>query len=165
MVTYGITDDEPDPEALIAEHRSRPACRTAPRRRSAPTTSAACCARPRCSGAREDAAAGRITAEERRAVEDRAIADVVRMQEDVGLQSATDGEFRRTSWHMDFIYQLGGVHPGDEKLKVAFRDEHGELSFEAPALVVDERISLPRADLRRRLHRPRRRWRRRRRRS
>ena len=31
------------------------------------------------------------------------------MQEDVGLQSATDGEFRRTSWHMDFIYQLGGV--------------------------------------------------------
>ena len=31
------------------------------------------------------------------------------MQEDVGLQSATDGEFRRASWHMDFIYQLGGV--------------------------------------------------------
>jgi 5-methyltetrahydropteroyltriglutamate--homocysteine methyltransferase len=94
--------------------------------------------------AREDAAEGRITAGERRAVEDRAIAEVVRMQEDVGLQSATDGEFRRTSWHMDFIYQLGGVHPGDEKLKVEFRDEHGELSFETPALVVDERISLPR---------------------
>ena len=93
--------------------------------------------------AREDAAAGRITAEERRAVEDRAIADAVTMQEDVGLQSATDGEFHRTSWHMDFIYQLGGVHPGDEKLKVEFRDEEGELSFEAPALVVDDRISLP----------------------
>ena len=31
------------------------------------------------------------------------------MQEEVGLQSATDGEFRRTSWHMDFIYQLGGI--------------------------------------------------------
>ncbi|HET6952212.1 MAG TPA: 5-methyltetrahydropteroyltriglutamate--homocysteine S-methyltransferase [Acidimicrobiales bacterium] len=94
--------------------------------------------------AREDAAAGRIAAEERRAIEDRAIADVVRMQEDVGLQSATDGELRRTSWHMDFIYQLGGVHPGDEKLRVEFRDESGELSFEAPALVVDERITLPR---------------------
>jgi len=93
--------------------------------------------------AREDAAAGRISAEERRSIEDRAVADVVRMQEDVGLQSATDGEFRRAAWHMDFIYQLGGVHPGDEKLTVAFRDEHGELSFEAPALVVDERISLP----------------------
>ena len=33
----------------------------------------------------------------------------VKMQEDVGLQAATDGEFRRGSWHMDFIYQLGGV--------------------------------------------------------
>ena len=40
---------------------------------------------------------------------------------------------------MDFIYQLGGC-PGDEKLKVEFRDEQGELSFEAPALVVDDRI-------------------------
>ena len=38
-----------------------------------------------------------------------AIRDVVRMQEDVGLQSATDGEFRRASWHMDFIYQLDGI--------------------------------------------------------
>jgi methionine synthase II (cobalamin-independent) len=93
--------------------------------------------------AREDFAAGRIDAAEKRAVEDEAVRAVVRMQEDVGLQSATDGEFRRTSWHMDFIYQLGGAHPGDEKLEVAFRNEEGELSFEAPALVVDERISLP----------------------
>jgi 5-methyltetrahydropteroyltriglutamate--homocysteine methyltransferase len=97
---------------------------------------------PEVHQAREDAAAGRITAAERREIEDRAIADVVRMQEDVGLQSATDGEFRRATWHMDFIYQLGGVRPGDDKLRVAFRDEHGELSFEAPALVIDERISL-----------------------
>jgi 5-methyltetrahydropteroyltriglutamate--homocysteine methyltransferase len=93
--------------------------------------------------AREDFAAGRIDAAEKRALEDQAIRNVVRMQEDVGLRSATDGEFRRTSWHMDFIYQLGGVHPGDEKLQVEFRSEQGELSFEAPALVVDERISLP----------------------
>ncbi len=97
---------------------------------------------PEVHQARDDAAAGRITAEELRAVEDRAITDVVRMQEDVGLQSATDGEFRRASWHMDFIYRLGGVHPGDDKLRVAFRDDQGELSFEAPALVVDQRINL-----------------------
>jgi 5-methyltetrahydropteroyltriglutamate--homocysteine methyltransferase len=93
--------------------------------------------------ARADAAAGRITPAERRAIEDRAIASVVKLQEDVGLQSATDGEFRRASWHMDFIYELGGVHPGDGTMRVAFRNEDGELSFEAPALVVDERISLP----------------------
>ena len=36
--------------------------------------------------------------------EDRAVRDVVRMQEDVGLQSITDGELRRHTWHMDFIY-------------------------------------------------------------
>ena len=39
------------------------------------------------------------------------------MQEEVGLQSATDGEFRRASWHMDFIYALGGVSqaPGTDR--------------------------------------------------
>jgi 5-methyltetrahydropteroyltriglutamate--homocysteine methyltransferase len=99
---------------------------------------------PKVLQARADRAAGRITPAELRGIEDEAIRDVVRMQEDVGLQSATDGEFRRTSWHMDFIYQLGGVHPGDDKLKVEFRNADGELSFETPALVVDERISLPR---------------------
>jgi 5-methyltetrahydropteroyltriglutamate--homocysteine methyltransferase len=93
--------------------------------------------------AREDAAAGRITAEERRAIEDQAIAEVVKLQEEVGLQTATDGEFRRTTWHMDFIYSLGGVHPGDGKIKVEFFDENGERSWETPALVVDERVSLP----------------------
>ena len=53
-----------------------------------------------------------LSPEELRAVEDGAIRDAVRMQEEVGLRSATDGEFRRASWHMDFIYCLGGVRPG-----------------------------------------------------
>ena len=50
------------------------------------------------------------------------------MQEEVGLQCATDGEFRRGSWHMDFIYQLGGVtRLPEEKLKVAFHSDHGDV--------------------------------------
>jgi len=57
--------------------------------------------------ARKEFADGRISAGALRKVEDAAIRDVVRMQEDVGLRSATDGEFRRASWHMDFIYRLG----------------------------------------------------------
>ena len=45
---------------------------------------------------------------------------------------------------MDFIYQLGGVHPGDGHAAGShFRDEQGELSAETPALVIDERITLP----------------------
>jgi methionine synthase II (cobalamin-independent) len=70
--------------------------------------------------ARDDHAAGRMSEEELRAVEDDAIRDVVAMQRDVGLQSATDGEFRRASWHMDFIYRLGGVSRAPEHLKVQF---------------------------------------------
>jgi len=93
--------------------------------------------------ARAERAAGRISAEQLRAVEDEAIRDVVRMQESVGLQSATDGEFRRTSWHMDFIYQLGGVHQADEKLTVRFFNQAGTLEFASAALRIDGRISLP----------------------
>ena len=94
--------------------------------------------------AREDHATGRIGADELRAVEDDAIREAVRMQEDVGLQSATDGEFRRTSWHMDFIYQLGGVKQVEgESLHVKFRNEEGEYDYAPPAMMVAERVTLP----------------------
>src|SRR5204863_9408591 len=92
---------------------------------------------------RDDFQPGRITAEQLRAIEDDAITDVVRMQEDIGLESATDGEFRRASWHMDFIYRLGGIRPTDEKLRVEFRNADGTLSFEAAALAIHDRVSLP----------------------
>src|SRR5262249_36103085 len=94
--------------------------------------------------AREDLAAGTITAGQLRDVEDDAIRSVVRMQEDLGLQSATDGEFRRTSWHMDFIYQLGGIKAADEKLQVEFQNPEGTISFLSAALSIHDRISLPR---------------------
>jgi 5-methyltetrahydropteroyltriglutamate--homocysteine methyltransferase len=92
--------------------------------------------------AREQYRAGEMTPDELRAVEDESIRDVVRMQEEVGLQSATDGEFRRTSWHMDFIYSLGGISQADEKLQVHFYNENGELDFESAALRVNDRVSL-----------------------
>jgi 5-methyltetrahydropteroyltriglutamate--homocysteine methyltransferase len=59
--------------------------------------------------AREQKARGEITAEQLRTVEDKAIAEIVKFQHDVGLQSITDGEFRRTYFHIDFLEQLGGV--------------------------------------------------------
>jgi 5-methyltetrahydropteroyltriglutamate--homocysteine methyltransferase len=59
--------------------------------------------------AREQAARGLLQRAELRRVEDRAIAEVVKMQESVGLQSITDGEFRRTYFHIDFLDQLAGV--------------------------------------------------------
>jgi 5-methyltetrahydropteroyltriglutamate--homocysteine methyltransferase len=92
--------------------------------------------------AREDFKEGRIDAGELRGVEDQAIRDVVRMQEDVGLQSATDGEFRRASWHMDFIYELGGISRAQDDLKVRFHNAEGDIEFTPAALHVDERIRL-----------------------
>ncbi|WP_033344038.1 5-methyltetrahydropteroyltriglutamate--homocysteine S-methyltransferase [Catenuloplanes japonicus] len=92
--------------------------------------------------ARERKAAGEIGADELRAIEDDAIRDVIRMQRDVGLRSATDGEFRRTSWHMDFIYRLGGIRPTDEKIQVHFRNDQGELDFESAALAIDAPVRL-----------------------
>ena len=64
------------------------------------------------------------------------------MQESVGLQSATDGEFRRTSWHMDFIYSLGGISRTDEKITVHFENEKGNLDFESAALKVHDHVRL-----------------------
>jgi 5-methyltetrahydropteroyltriglutamate--homocysteine methyltransferase len=92
--------------------------------------------------AREDAAAGRITPDDLRAVEDDAIRDAVRMQQDVGLQAVTDGELRRTSWHMDFIYALDGISTADDTVKVSFHNEQGDLEFEAAALHVNGRIGV-----------------------
>jgi 5-methyltetrahydropteroyltriglutamate--homocysteine methyltransferase len=93
--------------------------------------------------ARDDRASGRMTADELRAVEDDAIREVVAMQRAVGLRSATDGEFRRTSWHMDFIYQLGGISASDGRIQVKFHNANGDIEFTAAALRVGERISLP----------------------
>jgi 5-methyltetrahydropteroyltriglutamate--homocysteine methyltransferase len=92
--------------------------------------------------AREDHGAGKIDGAELRAVEDAAIRDVVRMQEDVGLQSATDGEFHRASWHMDFIYQLEGVSTAPGNLKVEFRNEQGTIEFTPAAIRVDGKLGI-----------------------
>jgi len=57
--------------------------------------------------ARAEHEVGRLSAEELRRTEDAAIRDAARMQEEIGLQGVTDGEFRRGCLHMDFLYQIG----------------------------------------------------------
>ncbi|GAA3336501.1 5-methyltetrahydropteroyltriglutamate--homocysteine S-methyltransferase [Amorphoplanes nipponensis] len=92
--------------------------------------------------AREQFAAGTLPADGLRAVEDAAIAEVVRRQEEIGLESATDGEFRRTSWHMDFIYQLGGITQAEERMHVQFHNQDGTIEFDPPALRVAAPVRL-----------------------
>jgi methionine synthase II (cobalamin-independent) len=97
---------------------------------------------PQLLEARDDFAAGRIDADALREVEDDAIRDIVRKQEDVGLQSATDGEFRRASWHMDFIYQLDGITTEAGHIKVKFHNEQGDIEFTPAALHVDGKLGV-----------------------
>jgi 5-methyltetrahydropteroyltriglutamate--homocysteine methyltransferase len=93
--------------------------------------------------AREEHAAGDIDDDDLRAAEDEAIRDVVRMQREVGLRSVTDGELRRASWHMDFIYALDGIDKVvDDTLHVKFRNASGTLEFAPPSLRVCDRIGL-----------------------
>jgi len=94
--------------------------------------------------ARDDFAAGRIDAGQLRAIEDAAIREVVRRQQDVGLRAATDGELRRESWHMDFIYQLGGVQQvQDDTIRVMFRNEQKSYEWAQPSAHIVAPISLP----------------------
>jgi 5-methyltetrahydropteroyltriglutamate--homocysteine methyltransferase len=92
--------------------------------------------------ARDDRAAGRITPAELRAIEDKAIRDAVRMQEEVGLEAVTDGEMRRRSWHMDFYYQIAGLARIDDKMQVPFQNEAGAVPFAIEGVRVDGRLSL-----------------------
>jgi 5-methyltetrahydropteroyltriglutamate--homocysteine methyltransferase len=92
--------------------------------------------------ARDDHVAGRIDDEALRAIEDEAIRDVVRMQRDAGLRTVTDGEFRRASWHMDFIYRLDGVSKAPGHLTVKFHNADGDIEFTPAALHIDGRLGV-----------------------
>ena len=59
--------------------------------------------------AREQLQKGELSAEWLRKIEDRCIREVAKLQEEIGLQAITDGEYRRTIWHADFLRQIEGV--------------------------------------------------------
>jgi len=92
--------------------------------------------------AREALADGRLDAARLRALEDDAIREAVRMQEDVGLRAATDGELRRASWHMDFIYQLDGITKEAGHIAVKFFNENGEIEFTPAAMHVNGKLGV-----------------------
>ncbi len=104
---------------------------------------AACCDLRRCCEPGPGTGPGDIDAAALREVEDRCIDDVGRPAARRGLQTATDGEFRRTSWHMDFIYQLEGVDPTDEKLLGALpQRRRATWTSSRAALSVHDRVRL-----------------------
>ena len=80
--------------------------------------------------ARADHAAGRIAADALRRIEDEMVRQAVRMQEDIGLQGVTDGEFRRVDWLMDFKFGIGGVEQlAAEAVHVPFKSATGGVDW------------------------------------
>ncbi|MCC7101399.1 MAG: 5-methyltetrahydropteroyltriglutamate--homocysteine S-methyltransferase [Rubrivivax sp.] len=78
-----------------------------------------------------------ITAAQLRAVEDKAITEIVKFQQDVGLQSITDGEFRRTYFHIDFLEQLGGVKTD---IPVTVKKPDGSEELAPPVIRVIDKV-------------------------
>src|SRR5215831_17691824 len=91
--------------------------------------------------ARAKAQKGEIDAAELRAIEDRAIRDAVALQESVGLQAVTDGEFRRGHYLVDFLTALTGIVPTHTSYALSFRGEGGESGETRSMLTVTEKIT------------------------
>jgi 5-methyltetrahydropteroyltriglutamate--homocysteine methyltransferase len=68
--------------------------------------------------ARRAAEAGSLPPEELRRIQEQAIREVVRMQEDIGLRSITDGEYNRTWWQRDFLLKLDNVTQAPSRIAV-----------------------------------------------
>ena len=91
--------------------------------------------------AREQFFAKTISAEALRAVEDECIREVVRAQENVGMKGVTDGEFRRTFFHVDFLERLDGVETHYGEFVAKFRKDDGsEVGFKPPTMHVEGKV-------------------------
>ena len=90
---------------------------------------------PELLDARERRRKGEVSREALRAVEDAAIRDIVRFQEDLGLTGITDGEFRRTYFHVDFLEQLAGVETKGG-ISLHFHSAKGDVDFAPPVMHV-----------------------------
>lgn len=82
---------------------------------------------------------GELPAGDLRAIEDETIAEAIQKQQDVGLQSVTDGEFRRTYFHVDFLEKLSGVTVSGG-INVSFRTKTGVVDFTPPKLSVTGKL-------------------------
>jgi 5-methyltetrahydropteroyltriglutamate--homocysteine methyltransferase len=92
--------------------------------------------------ARAEHQAGRLPAAELRAAEDAAIRDAAAMQAELGVKGVTDGEFRRRSWHMDFLHQIGGVEPTGQLLHIQFQNADGPVEAALGAFRIAGKLSL-----------------------
>jgi 5-methyltetrahydropteroyltriglutamate--homocysteine methyltransferase len=89
--------------------------------------------------AREQASRGELGAEALREVEDRAIREIAKFQQDLGLHGITDGEFRRTYFHVDFLTQIDGVIERGG-MTVKFQKASGDIDYAPPVMHVIDKV-------------------------
>ncbi len=99
---------------------------------------------PQLLAARERHARSQLSAAELAAIEDDAIRDIVRLQEEIGLQAVTDGEFRRAAWQTDFLKQFTNVVVTRSAVQVSFHTEHGDIDRLPSAPKVTGKLARPR---------------------
>ena len=92
--------------------------------------------------ARAAFAADEIDSAELMAAEDQAITDAVRLQEDAGLKSATDGEFRREQWHSDFLYAVPGIEKGALGAPLPVYRKDGQLTWTPNVTAITGKVRL-----------------------
>ena len=93
--------------------------------------------------AREQAENKEISEAELRRIQQAAIRDVVRMQEELGLKLVTDGEYNRHSWHRDFMLKFANVRMVPSKLTVRFHSAEGERLHSPPTMQVTGKLARP----------------------
>jgi 5-methyltetrahydropteroyltriglutamate--homocysteine methyltransferase len=84
-----------------------------------------------------------MSAEELRGIEQEAVRGVVKLQEEIGLQLATDGEYQRSSWHRDFLQQIGNVRMVANSLKLRFHTHEGDTEMTPPGFRVEGKLHRP----------------------
>jgi 5-methyltetrahydropteroyltriglutamate--homocysteine methyltransferase len=95
---------------------------------------------PELKQARADRKNNKISAEQLREVEDRSIRAAVTLQEAAGLQSVTDGEFRRAFWHVDFLTGFDGITATQGQYALKFHGEGGAQSETRSMMVVSGKV-------------------------
>jgi 5-methyltetrahydropteroyltriglutamate--homocysteine methyltransferase len=95
---------------------------------------------PALLAARDAAAKGEISKAQLRSAEDAAIREVVAFQEGLGLQSVTDGEFRRTFFHIDFLERIEGIEVSESGIAAHFHRDDGDLDFAPPRLAITGKL-------------------------
>src|SRR5687767_4457004 len=95
---------------------------------------------PELKRARSDFKSGKISREALAGLEDAAIRQAIALQEAAGLQSVTDGEFRRAFWHVDFLTGFEGIAATQGQYALKFHGEGGAQSETKSMMVVSEKV-------------------------